>query len=111
MEQVAIFCDVDDFCKAYEEYCMHSLMMEKKKVLPRTRMALSEIIIILIMYHLSGYRTLPEQDLSNVVEYLLLILLQSKYVTTTESMGIVCSTNIPKWEKVLWTGFMTSSCI
>ena len=21
MEQIAIFCDVDDFCKAYEEYC------------------------------------------------------------------------------------------
>ena len=48
MEQVAIFCDVDDFCKAYEEYCMHSLMMEKTKIVPRTRMALSEIMTILI---------------------------------------------------------------
>ncbi|MDE5792950.1 MAG: hypothetical protein K2H66_05435 [Oscillospiraceae bacterium] len=65
MEQVAIFCDADDFCKAYEEYCMHSLMMEKKKVLPRTRMALSEIITILIMYHLSGYRTFKWYDIVN----------------------------------------------
>ena len=57
MEQVAVFCDIDDFCKAYEEYCMHSLMMEKQRIIPRTRMALSEIMTILIMYHLSGYRT------------------------------------------------------
>ena len=69
MEQVAIFCDVDDFCKAYKEYCMHSLMMEKKKVLPRTRMALSEIITILIMYHLSGYRTFKWYDKNHVMKY------------------------------------------
>ena len=80
MEQVAIFCDVDDFCKAYEEYCMHSLMMEKKKVIPRTRMALSEIMTILIMFHLSGYRTFKwyykkhvmqhqKKDFPNLVSY------------------------------------------
>ena len=80
MEQVAIFCDVDDFCKAYEEYCMHSLMIEKKKVIPRTRMALSEIMTILIMFHLSGYRTFKwyykkhvmqhqKKDFPNLVSY------------------------------------------
>ena len=80
MEQVAIFCDVDDFCKAYEEYCMHSLMMEKKKITPRTKMALSEIMTILIMFHLSGYRTFKwyykkhvmqhqKKDFPNLVSY------------------------------------------
>ena len=80
MEQVAIFCDVDDFCKAYEEYCMHSLMMEKQKIIPRTRMALSEIMTILIMFHLSGYRTFKwyyqkhvmqhqKKDFPNLVSY------------------------------------------
>ena len=80
MEQVAIFCDVDDFCKAYEEYCMHSLMMEKKKIVPRTRMALSEIMTILMMFHLSGYRTFKwyyqkhvmqhqKKDFPNLVSY------------------------------------------
>ena len=93
MEQVTIFCDVDDFCKAYEEYCMHSLMMEKKKVLPRTRMALSEIITIWNMHLFHSYY---KQDLPSVAEYLSLIPLQSKYVTTIESMGIVYSTNMPK---------------
>ena len=57
MEQIAIFCDIDDFCKDYEKYCTHSLLMDKNEVVPKTRMALSEIMTILIMYHLSGYRT------------------------------------------------------
>ena len=69
MEQVAIFCDVDDFCKAYEEYCMHSLMMEKKKITPGTKMALSEIMTILIMFHLSGYRTFKWYYKKHVMQY------------------------------------------
>ena len=57
MEQIAIFCDADDFCKVYEEYCRNKLLMNKEEVVPKTKMALSEIMTILIMYHLSGYRT------------------------------------------------------
>ena len=57
MEQIAIFCDADDFCSAYEEYCRNKLLMDKEEVVPRTRMPLSEIMTILIMYHLSGYKT------------------------------------------------------
>lgn len=57
MEQIAIFCDTDDFCKAYEEYCRNKLLMDKEEVVPRTKMALSEIMTIIIMYHLSGYKT------------------------------------------------------
>lgn len=30
-EQIAIFCDTDDFCKAYEEYCRNKLLMDKKR--------------------------------------------------------------------------------
>lgn len=36
MEQMAIFCDADDFCKAYEEYCRNKLLMDKEEVVPRT---------------------------------------------------------------------------
>ena len=50
MEQIVIFCDTDDFCKAYEEYCRNKLLMDKEEVIPRTRMSLSEIMTILIMY-------------------------------------------------------------
>ena len=54
MEQIAIFCDTDDFCKAYEEYCRNKLLMDKEEVIPRTRMSLSEImkfaLVPLILY-------------------------------------------------------------
>lgn len=30
-EQVAIFCDADDFCKAYEEYCQGNRMKKSQK--------------------------------------------------------------------------------
>ncbi|MDE6780314.1 MAG: IS982 family transposase [Ruminococcus sp.] len=80
MEQIAIFCDTDDFCKAYEEYCRNKLLMDKEEVVPRTRMSLSEIMTILIMYHLSGYKTFKwyytkhvivhqRKDFPNIVSY------------------------------------------
>ncbi len=69
MEQIAIFCDIDDFCKVYEEYCTHSLLMDKNEVIPRTKMELSEIMTILIMYHLSGYRTFKWYYKNHVMKY------------------------------------------
>ncbi len=69
MEQIAIFCDIDDFCKAYEEYCTHSLLMDKNEIIPRTKMELSEIMTILIMYHLSGYRTFKWYYKNHVMKY------------------------------------------
>ena len=68
-EQIAIFCDVDDFCKDYEEYCTHSLLMDKNEVVPKTKMILSEIMTILIMYHLSGYRTFKWYYINHVMKY------------------------------------------
>ena len=34
MEQIAIFCEADDFCKVYEEYCKDKLLMDKEEVVP-----------------------------------------------------------------------------
>ena len=56
-ELLAIFCDVDDFCKAYEEYCEKHLIMDKNQIVPKTSMYLSEIMTIVIYFHLSNYRT------------------------------------------------------
>lgn len=56
-ELLAIFCDVDDFCKAYEDYCKTHLLMDKEEVIPKTSMSLSEIMTIVIYFHLSNYRT------------------------------------------------------
>lgn len=54
---IPIFCDVDDFCIGYEEYCTRHLLMDKNQVIPKTSMALSEIMTIVIGFHLSQYRT------------------------------------------------------
>ena len=69
MEQIAIFCDMDDFCKAYEEYCRNKLLMDKEEVIPRTRMSLSEIMTILIMYQLSGYKTFKWYYTKHLMKY------------------------------------------
>ena len=84
MEQIAIFCDTDDFCRAYEEYCRNKLLMDKEEVVPRTRMSLSEIMTILIMYHLYGYKIFKwyyiehimvnqRKDFSDLVSYNLFV--------------------------------------
>lgn len=55
-----IFCDIDDFCKAFAEYCRTHLLPEdtdNKGFFPRGNMAMSEIMTICILFHLSNYRT------------------------------------------------------
>lgn len=54
---IPIFCDVDDFCKGYEAYCTQNLLMDKQRIIPKTSMSLSEIMTIVICFHLSHYRT------------------------------------------------------
>ena len=49
-ELLAIFCDADDFCKDYESYCQHHLLMDKDKITPKTSMSLSEIMTIVIYF-------------------------------------------------------------
>ena len=33
-ELLAIFCDVDDFCRDYGDYCQHHLLMDKSQIIP-----------------------------------------------------------------------------
>ena len=56
-ELLAIFCGVDDFCRDYEEYCQHHLLMDKSQIVPKTSMSLSEIMRIVIYVHLSNQTT------------------------------------------------------
>jgi hypothetical protein len=53
-----MYCDVDDFCKALTAYCKaHSLPEDKKRVwFPAIRLSLSEVMTIILLFHLSGYR-------------------------------------------------------
>jgi hypothetical protein len=53
-----IYCDVDDFCKAFEGYCKTHLLPGGKtpKWFPASSLSLSEVMAIILMFHLSGYR-------------------------------------------------------
>jgi len=53
----AIYCDIDDFCKAFEEYWHSCLVTDGKPVIPKCAMSLSEIMAIVVFFHLSGQRT------------------------------------------------------
>jgi len=59
MEQllVAMFCDINDFCKAFEEYWRKYLITDGSPIIPRCAMNLSEIMTIIVFFRLSGHRT------------------------------------------------------
>ncbi|MDR2570630.1 MAG: IS982 family transposase [Oscillospiraceae bacterium] len=54
---VEIYCDIDDFCKAFEEYWHSHLVSGGKSAIPKCAMSLSEIMTIVVYFHLSGLRT------------------------------------------------------
>ena len=53
-----IYCDVDDFCKTLEGYFKSRLLPggKKPKWFPASRLSLSEVMTIIVLFHLSGYR-------------------------------------------------------
>jgi len=56
---VTIYCDVDEFCKAFKKYCEGKALPNNASVkgfFPKSRMSLSEIMAIVILFHLSHYR-------------------------------------------------------
>lgn len=67
---IAIFCDIDDFCIEYEKYCVNHLLMNKREVIPATSMALSEIMTIVVYFHLSNYRTFKKYYINYICEHL-----------------------------------------
>src|SRR5215510_9160620 len=59
MDQLlAIFCDIDDFCKAFEPvYVRHLLHIGQRHRTRQTALALSELLTLLVYFHWSHYRT------------------------------------------------------
>jgi hypothetical protein len=55
---VDIFCDLDDFCKSFENKWMEQLISDGKiKRLSKSTLSMSEIMTIVVWFHNSGYRT------------------------------------------------------
>lgn len=58
---VEIFCDIDDFCKLwFKESSLYLLPSENRKRQRSCRMSASEIMTIVILFHLSHYRTFKD---------------------------------------------------
>jgi hypothetical protein len=65
-----IFCYIDDFCKFFERKIAENALTssQKKKRGKPCSMALSEIMTIVIMFHLSHYKTFKDFYLNSVCE-------------------------------------------
>jgi hypothetical protein len=52
-----IYCSVDEFCRELEQWCRSHLLDDGKrqKWFPASRLSLSEVMTIIILFHLSGY--------------------------------------------------------
>lgn len=59
MDRLAIFCEIDDFCRTFEPKFNQQLLAdgERKRIKP-SRMSRSEVMTILVLFHRSGFRDL-----------------------------------------------------
>ena len=52
----ALYCCLDDFCKVYEEWEQHKLIPSDKKRRRPGKLSLSEMLLIMVLFHLSPYK-------------------------------------------------------
>ena len=66
----SLFCDVDDFCIEFEPWHNQRLIAlgMKKRIRP-SRMSLSEIMTIIVLFHCSDYRTFKKFYNGFIKEY------------------------------------------
>lgn len=55
-----IFCSIDDFCLEFDPFWQKGLLSNGKKRIRASKMSLSEVMTIQVLFHLSGYRTFKE---------------------------------------------------
>jgi hypothetical protein len=65
-----VFCDVDDFCQAFEPWWNQQLLQSGEvKHQKASRLSLSEVMTIIIAFHRSNYRTFKHYYTGYVVKY------------------------------------------
>lgn len=70
-ELIAIFCDIDDFCKAFEPvYARCLLRTGQRRRMRQTTLELSEILTLLVYFHWSHYRTFKHYYTEYVMAHL-----------------------------------------
>jgi hypothetical protein len=67
MEILSVFCDIDDFCTRFESTRPQHLPATSTKQRQRaSRLALSEVMTLLVLFHGSHYRTFKHFYLDHV---------------------------------------------
>lgn len=69
MDIVALFCDIDDFCQRFAPWMQMHLLAGRQRQ-RSSRMHLSEVMTILVLFHRQGYRTFKQFYLEHVCEHL-----------------------------------------
>lgn len=71
MDILTLFFDIDEFCKLFEPlWKRHLLESESRKRNRERSLSLSEVMTILVLFHVSGYRNLKRFYLDYVCEHL-----------------------------------------
>ena len=65
-----IFCSIDDFCGEFVPFWQKHLILNGKKRKRASKMSLSEVMTIQVLFHFSGYRTFKEFYLGYVSKFL-----------------------------------------
>ena len=56
MSLLELFCDVDDFYKMITTWSEHQLLGQSNRPGPKPKLSVSEIMTIIIYFHMSRYR-------------------------------------------------------
>jgi hypothetical protein len=68
MSLLELFCEVDDFCLAFEQYLeQHKLGQTRGKPGPKPALSLSEVMTIIIHFHQSNYRNFKAYYIDHVM--------------------------------------------
>jgi len=69
MDILSLFCEIDDFCKVFERLSAARALTDGKKRNRTTRLSLSEVMTILVLYHASGYKNLKAFYLEEIIPH------------------------------------------
>jgi hypothetical protein len=69
MDILSLFCEIDDFCKVFERLSAARALTDQKKRNRTTRLSLSEVMTILVLYHASGYKNLKAFYLEEIIPH------------------------------------------
>jgi len=70
MSLTSLFCDIDDFCLFFEPEWKKYLLTQDDKTIPSSsRLSLSEVMTIVVYFHMSAYRDFKHYYIKHIIPY------------------------------------------